>query len=627
MGLWGRRREERSARPAPTRRRRLKIAAKVLGALVALLAVLGLVAALRLRTVARDLNDAADLVTAASANVELGQLAQARDEFDRAQSLLTRANGGLYHNVALDLVGALPGARQNLGALRDTVGLALRMADGANRILSATQLLEGPDGTLEVPLLEGAVPLAQVRSAQAAVASLAELLPGPGVDPSTTFLAPQVERAQRLVFDEAKARRPQLDAVGRGLELLEALAGSEGRQRFLITVANTAEMRGGGGMILSYGILESEDGRFSLNGFGGIDDLLLDGSINADFLSVPVDYLRRWYGLQPTGLWRNTTLAPDLEFNAPIQEAMFTAKTGLLLDGIIQIDPAGLAAILAGTGPVPVDGLGVVDASNVVDLTLNRAYLDFPDRDQRQEVLGDVAEAVFTALVDGQFTSLRPLGEALFDAAQERHLAVFLNSFEAQEVARSFGATAALPAPDEVDHAILTVQNFSKNKLDYYLDTSLDLRGSRPEGKPGSFTATVTIANTAPAGGAASYVFGPNADGETAGLYRGVASLYLPTGATLVGSAGDATSPPATTSEVGRTVIGFSFEVPAGQTLTVQLQITLPPRPSGAYHLTLVPAPRVRPSVVSVEIDTGAGTVRRASGPLRQPEIVTSGAP
>ena len=53
------------------------------------------------------------------------------------------------------------------------------------------------------------------------------------------------------MFDAAAERQPQLDAVSRGLELLGDIAGTDAPQRFLIAVANTAEMRGGGGMILA----------------------------------------------------------------------------------------------------------------------------------------------------------------------------------------------------------------------------------------------------------------------------------------------------------------------------------------------------------------------------------------
>lgn len=609
----------------PTTARRRRVVRWVAGGVLGVLVVLGLLAAVRLSTVARDLNRAADLMEAGSADVEAGQLGQARAELGEAQRLLTRANSGLYQHVALDVVGVFPGASQNLRSLRRTVGLALRMTSGANRILAVTANLEGEDGQLEVPLRAGTVPLADVVAAQEAVADLAAELPGRGYQPSTSMLLPDVARAQEIVFDTADARAPQLDAVSRGLDLLAAIAGLDGPQRFLIAVANTAEMRGGGGMILSYGILDANGGTFTLGEFGGIDELALDGAVDPDFLSVPLDYRARWEGRDPTRLWRNTTLSPDLSFNAPIMEAMFTARTGLILDGVIQIDPHGLAAILAGTGPVAVEGLGTVDSTNVVDLTLNGAYVDFPDRDQRQELLGDVAEATFEALVGGQFGSLRPLGEALDQAAQQRHIALFLNSFEAQRTASTFGATAALPPPDEVDHAILTVQNFSRNKLDYYLDTSLDLVGSRPAGQPGTLTATIVLSNTAPPEGGAEYVFGPNAQGEVAGLYRGTVSLYLPTGASLVAGSGDFLAPPGSTSEVGRTVVGFDVEVPAGESRTVVLEVALAPRRAGPYRLTLAPLPRVRPTVVSVAVDAGAdGRVDRAAAPLATVEVLSA---
>jgi hypothetical protein len=417
-----------------------------------------------------------------------------------------------------------------------------------------------------------------------------------------------VSEAQDLLYEQAGRRRAQLDGVARGLSLLSALSGERGPKRYLIAVANTAEMRGAGGMVLSYGVLTSNAGTFALGDFGNIDELALDEPVDPALLKLPADYLARWDGLQPTELWRNTTLNPDLSFDAPVMEAMFTKKTGLPVDGVIQIDPAGLAAILAGTGPVQVDGVGQVDASNVVDLTLNRAYIDFPDRDQRQEVLGDVAKASFNALINGQFKSLRPLGTALFQAAQARHLSLYANDLDVERTAASFGATAVVPGADAQDYALLTVQNFSKNKLDYYLDTSLSITGDRQAREQGHLQATITLTNNAPDTGTSDYVFGPNAPGERRGLYRSVVSLYLPTGTTLAGAdAPDAVAPPALTTEAGRTVVSFPVDLAIGQSKTVKLQLTLAPRPDGAYQLDLVPVARVRTTIVAVDIDTGGG--------------------
>ena len=620
------RREDR--RPWRTRRRRTRwrIAAWIAGPLLVVLVVLGIFAAVRLATIAHDLDHARGLLDSASANVEAGQLGAARDELTQAQELLTKSNSRLYNNVSLDVLSILPVFHQNLDSLRSTVGLALRMTDGGTRILAITKPLEGANGHLEVPLLNGAIPLDAVHAAKAATEQLAAALPLTSSEPSSSLLLGPVKKAQHLLYQQAGRRRVQLDNVSRGLDLLASLSGDSAPRRYLIAVANTAEMRGAGGMILSYGTLTSNAGTFQLGDFGRIDDLALDQPVPPTALGLPTDYIKRWEGLDPTLLWRNTTLDPDFAFDAPVMEAMYTTKTGLPVDGVIQIDPAGLAAILQGTGPVQVDSVGQVDATNVVDLTLNRAYIDFPNRDQRQEVLGDVARAAFDALVHGEQHSLRPLGTALYQAAQARHLIFFANDAHDERVAGSFGATGSMPAADTQDYAVLTVQNFSKNKLDYYVDSSVRFEGVRAPGVTGHMRATITVANNAPPNGTANYVFGPNAAGEQRGLYRSIVSLYLPTGTSLASAdAPDVTTAPVATSEAGRSVVTFGVDLRPGEQRTVTLDLLFPPRPKGTYAFTLVPVPRVRPTTVAVAIDAGDGTTAtRSDGPLQQVQTVSA---
>jgi hypothetical protein len=592
----------------------------VVGSVVGVLAVLGLFAAFRLASVAKDLNHARSLLESASDHIEQGQLAAARGELSNAQTILTHSNDQLYGAVSLELLDLVPIAHQNLASLRNTVGLALRMTDGANHILAVTRPLESASGKLEVPLDNGKIPLQAVQDAQAATDQLAAVLPQPGVRPNQSLVAGPIAHAQDLLYQQAEIHRTQLDGLSHGLKLLAALSGESGPKRYLIAVANPAEMRGAGGMILSYGVLEADAGTFELGDFGKIDELFLDDAVDPASLALPADYLKRWGNLEPTRLWRNTTVNPDFTLDAPILEAMFTAKTGLSVDGVIQIDPVGLGAILTGTGPVSVEGLGDVSADNVVDLTLNRAYIDFPDRDQRQELLGDVARAAFDKLVGGKLDTLRPLGEALFDATLARHVMLYANDPQAERESRFFSASGELPPASGGDYALLTVQNFSKNKLDYYLDTSLSITGTRPTQKAGSLTATITMANTAPQGVVSEYVFGPNAEGEEAGLYRAVVSLYLPNGVSVASVSGDpTTTPPTETADAGRSVVTFNAELRPGESRTVTVQLSLVPRAKGAYSLTFVPIGRVRQTVVSADVSADGERVFRPAGPLTAP--------
>jgi hypothetical protein len=228
-------------------------------------------------------------------------------------------------------------------------------------------------------------------------------------------------------------------------------------------------------------------------------------------------------------------------------------------------------------------------------------------------------------LINGELHTLRPLGGALFQAAIERHLMLYSSDTKIERAASYFGSTGVLPDAGLFDYALLTVQNFSRNKLDYYVDTSLDLKGSRREKEEGKITATVTVTNRAPVQDLdkSIYIFGGEYPGLPKGLYRSTVSLYLPVGTRLDSANGTTTQAPAVTTENGRTLVSFGLDIPAGESRTVTLDLTLVPRPEGPYSLILVPVPRVRPTTISVDIDSGRGRVVRGVEPLTRVAEVT----
>lgn len=580
--------------------------------LAVVLAGVGVAAALRLRSAADHLEQAQGLVDAAAVALEDGRLSDAEVALAQARGFVVAANGELYGGAELDLLGALPVSKDNLQSLRASVGLAATVIDGGERILRTSQPLESADGSLEVPLAEGAIPLETVAAARREIESLASAIPARPPSSSRFLLGPVQELRDR-VWAEADRRRTQLDVLGRGLSLVEELSGGNGDRRYLIAVANSAEMRGSGGMVLSYGVLEGRAGDFELPAFGRIDEIALPAALDpAAVPDLPADYLDRWDGFDPLLRWRSANLSADLTVVGPVMEAMYRQATGAGVDGVIQIDPAGLAAILEGTGPVQVPELGTVTADNVEALVLNEAYIRFPGIDERSDVLEDVAEATFRRLVDGEYDSLRPLAEALVRAVDGRHLLMHATKPRVEATIRSFAADGALPDPALLDAVHLSVQNVSGNKLDYYLDTSLRLTGERPAGQLGRLQAEVVVTNTAPSGATSPvYIFGPfNAD-QQVGLYRGIVTLYLPAGTSLAGSRGDPVrNRPLLQSEGGRALVSWSVDVPAGESRRLVLDLELAPTAPGAYQLVLVPSPRVRPTTTSVDIATDVGPVQ-----------------
>ena len=212
--------------------------------------------------------------------------------------------------------------------------------------------------------------------------------------------------------------------------------------------------------------------------------------------------------------------------------------------------------------------------------------------------------------MSGQFPSLSPLGAALRTAVDGRHVLLFSHRPDAERISTALGADGGVPPPD-VDWGGLTIQNFSGNKLDYYVDSALRLTGRRPQGKIGEIRAEVRLSNTAPANGRPPYVFGPFNPSLRAGEYRGLVTLYVPAGTFLKSSAGaDLRSPPIVAADGGQTVVTFTVTVQPGTTRAVTLDLLVPPGSPGPPSLRLVPTPRVRPTAASVDLTEGAATLR-----------------
>ncbi|MGH9138722.1 MAG: DUF4012 domain-containing protein [Acidimicrobiales bacterium] len=588
--------------------------------------LLSVIGALRMVGVARDLRSARNDLEAAAALLRQGEIEGASQRLDAARSSLLSANSSLHSGPELDVLRIFPVARQNIDAMRTSVGVTLELASGGGRLVDVAAPLQDSSGQLQVPLQRGAIPLDTVAMATEALNRLEGSLPARGDRPSSGVLLPPVRDLVDRVYDEIDEQHPRISSLSRGLTLLHEMAGGNGDRRYLIAVANTAEMRGSGGMYLSYGVLESFNGDFRITAFGEIDDLFLDTGVDPEAIGVPDDTRARW-GPELTRLWRAVNSVPDLGQVGPWAATMYHAATTQRVDGVLQIDAAGLAALLQGVGPVQVEGLGEVNAANAVDLTLNEAYTLFPDRDQRQEVLADVAEVTFRRLVDGTYPSLRPLGEAIARAAAQRHIEMWSPHPAAAGPLGFFDADGSLPDPSRADHAFLTVQNYSRNKLDYYVDTAVRLTGSRLDDEAGRLTLEVTIANRAPDSGLPEYVVGdPDETGSNvdAGVYYGVASLYVPVGVNLERSEGSTAREPRLTTEAGRSVIGWEVLLAPGESSTVTLEVSLLPPPDGRYRLELVPFPRVRPTVWEVDVETGGGHIQR-TGPLTEPEAHRAG--
>lgn len=441
--------------------------------------------------------------------------------------------------------------------------------------------LRSPRGTVDITPLRGQQ--AGLRVAAQTLTTSVERV---------SALAPcrvsQVERGRTRFI----ALLGELAGRARGLAVAAAVGpdvmGFEGDRRYLVTVQNNAEARASGGIVGAYGLLSVRNGKPVLETFG--PDTELRG-VPRNAIDLGDEWRRRYDLLGSARDWREVTATPDFPTAGKMMLALWaTTHGGQQLDGVLSIDPPGLADILEATGPLPSTTGGPLTYQNVVARTLSDAYRLFPDKAKRSEVLSDDAEATFKALTAGAGDSL-VLGERMGHAVLGGHLKLYLTRTELQNQLETTAVASALPATASPYLSVIT-QDGNNDKLSYYLRRDVGYRGSilasqldfgsgkGPEPQEAGVV-TVRLHNTAPASGLPDYVAPATnlATGKAIprGRMRVSVSIYLGRYGLLESAALDG-KPIDITSETeqGMAVLTTAVDIDPGGTVTLVFNVVQP---------------------------------------------------
>ncbi|MCZ7530347.1 MAG: DUF4012 domain-containing protein [Acidimicrobiia bacterium] len=417
--------------------------------------------------------------------------------------------------------------------------------------------------------------------------------------PTEALVGPLADARNEFAAELADAE----ESLGKVTLVADALAGLfEGPTRYVLVAANNAEMRGGSGMLLSAGPLVAVDGTIEVGDLVSTADLRLPpGAVPLDPES---DLAKRWGFLSPNEEWRNLATTPNFDMTGPLTARMWTAATGQQVDGVLAVDPVGLQALLAATGPVEVDG-EVIDEDNVLAFLFHDQYADVsyddPEQSARRERLGDIAGAVVDALDEGDYDTAT-LAETLIDAAEGRHILAWSEQPDEQagwEAARIDGELDA-------DSVMVSVLNRGANKLDQFLDVQSDLT-IRAVDEGSEATLRITLANDTPAG-EPPYIAGPHPRTNLEeGSYRGLLSVDVPGTASDVALEGTGRIA-AIGSDGAAQVIAGEIEVPRGGTLEAVVTFLLP---EGVDEITVESSSRVPGVSWSAEGDVWTDTTPR----------------
>jgi hypothetical protein len=432
---------------------------------------------------------------------------------------------------------------------------------------------------LDAAVASGGARVNQVHTLGAIADDSSRKLQHVDLGPRNALIGPLRDARDKFAGDLDKIRRAIAD-VGYASAGLDQLL--KGPSRYLLVAANNGEMRNGSGMWLSAGLLDFQDGRFTIHDMRPTADLALQPP------GVPVtgDLAARWGWSVPNQEWRNLMLSPLLPENAQLAAQMWQAQGGPAIDGILVIDPVGLQALLSASGPVNVDGREI-DANNVVQYVLHDQYVGVPfgnsQQQQRREQLSGIARAALTA-IDQHGWHATSLVDQLRLAAQGRHVLAWSNKPVQERAWQAAGIDGQL----NPDSLLVSVLNRGGNKVDQYLnvDATFD---TTPSSAGTDVRLQLKLSNSAPVNDP-PYVIGPfPGSGLRPGDYLGILAVTVP------GSAGsvriDNGAPLVAAGADGPTrVVATYVALQRGQSRTLTVQFTLP---TGVREVAVEPSARV----------------------------------
>ena len=470
----------------------------------------------------------------------------------------------------------VPLVRQNVASASSLTHAAADVASiGARAASSSAALLKNSPS-------DGPTRLALLAKLEKITAQADQALKRINLGPDFFLVAPLGDARDRFAQRLASLRSAVsgADALAGGMQRL-----LQGPRRYLVLVANNAEMRAGSGMFLSAGVATFANGAFTVGDFRPTPDF----NLPAGAVAVPPDLEKLWGFLHPTEEWRNLASTPRFDVSASLAAQMWKASTGEDVDGVLAVDPVTVRALLAAQGPIDAAGRHL-SATDVVGYLLRDQYAGVANGDPqagRRDALGLVASAAVDTLQSRPWKT-SDLVAQLGAAGQGRHVLAWAKDPTEEAAWTAGGVDGALHA----NSVALSLMNVGANKLDQFIHVDARMSVADASGGGHEVTVRVKVSNEAPTG-LSSYVSGPTpGTGLAEGDYSAIISLNTPGFGGLARIEGLSSIVAGGVDGPTKVVAAGSLVVPRGATHIVTFRFRLP---SGANEVLVESSARVPP--------------------------------
>lgn len=507
---------------------------------------------------------------------QIRQLDSALTSLDRELTSIEKLTGP-FLPLARHL-GWLPGIGGDIQAAPSLLTMARQTTDAAQSLSSA--FLPLVDDLSSQPIrLQALAPAltTRIQEAQPQIVQ-ADTALNHAIEARNQVDVRRISANTRHLVERFDRIQPLMDT---GLDLLSILPeflGADRPKTYLILAQNNHELRATGGFISGVGLVQVAQGQ--------IVHYTFQDSYAVDNLTRPHPWapeaLRRQMG-SALLMIRDANWWPDFPTSARTAADLYRQDQGVAVDGVIAVDLTALQLLLAALGPVSVPGYDqAITSANLTSMIAN--YWESPRlsapgkegadwwlhrKDLAADLLGQILPIV-TEQADAQ--QMTALSRATFQALRQRHVLLYVESPQGQDILRQLGWDGALRNV-QGDTWLVVDSNVGFNKVNPNIAQTLDY--TLQLDATGRATSTLTLAyahlvqRPTPACDHESR-YGDRYQDLMERCYWDYVRVYLPLGSELIDLVG-ADGPHEIYDESNRTVVAFSMLLGAAEARQIQI--------------------------------------------------------
>lgn len=328
-------------------------------------------------------------------------------------------------------------------------------------------------------------------------------------DIDKTYLIPSVSAPLATAIQSLDELRQVTNAAAMTSKLLPSMLGEDGVRNYLVLVQNSAEVRATGGLPGALAVLRVDKGAVKLVAQTS------GAAIKPFNPPVQVDPQQSLIYTPRLGTYiGDVNLTPDFPTAAGAAKAMWTARNGTAIDGVIALDPVVLSHILEVSGPMSVPGgndsvIGrqmpsVLTSKNVVKTLLSDAYTLIEDNREQDAYFATVTERIFRKITEGGIPGER-LVTALARSVEENRLYVWSAHPEEQGIIESMPLGGAVSGASVGGTSFGVYFNDGTGaKMDYYIRRTVELAKMCTSNGYSEYKVRIKMTNVAPRDAAVS---------------------------------------------------------------------------------------------------------------------------